>query len=99
MGVNLPTQEEPSQVFLGDCHPGPTTSLLSGVLPPLYLGVPLLASVLGLAGPRFRSSLPQLHSCKARKRDRGRGTHLTPQPGTMVTAGLLVLAFPLPARG
>lgn len=31
----LPTQEEPSQVVSGDCHPGPTASLLSGVLPPL----------------------------------------------------------------
>ena len=81
-GVDLPTQEEPSQAFLGDYHPVPTASLLPGVLPPLSLGLPLLASVSGLPGPRFRSSLPQLHSCKARKGDRGRGTHLAPQPGT-----------------
>lgn len=85
-GVDLPTQEEPSQVFLGDCHPGPTASLLSGsclLSPWVYLSLSL-----GLAGPRFRSSLPQLHSCKARKRDRGQGTHLLPSLEPEPTTGI-----------
>lgn len=117
----------------GDCHPGPTASLLSGVLPPLSPWVYLFRLLSrALQGPRFRSSLPQLHSCKARKRDRGQGHTPCSQPGTrandgnlgggqglsrlfdlfsglgtssspssetMVTARLLVLALPSPARG